>query len=166
MAIKIHAITQNKQLLKMVSVLDDAIDWEATYPDESSQPRKESRYKSERNVNDLTFKEGESPTVFVFEHPDRVDVARKVRGLYQRGISSAGSKDQNDIWTEVWDKTFLGTQEGFEGKLEAPTRRGDHITDGYFQGVEDAGVFEEFAGAFLDIGGKNKAAERAAAKKK
>lgn len=155
MAIKLQRKTNNTQLLKLVSVLDDAIDWEKTYGDESSLPRKRSRYLKEHKISDLVFAEGVQPTLFVFEHPCRVDVARKIRHLYTKQMTA---RDQSDIFTEVWDKSFLGTEEGLDGSArEEPARRDSHITDGYFQTLEDSGVFEELAAAVLEVANENQA---------
>lgn len=166
MAIKVQKRTNNALLLKLVSVDDSAIDWEQSCLDggDNEDDRRES-YGKDHRISRLKFKEGEdSPTIFVFEHPNRVDVARKLRGLYTKQIAGNGD---TDLFTEVWDRTFIGTEDGLDGAaMVCVPRRNGRITDDSFQALEDSGVFGELAGAYLQVANADRAADSEAAKKK
>jgi hypothetical protein len=164
MAVKLERTTNANERLSLISVLDDAIDWDQTYPDELSVHRKQSRYEQSREIKDLVFKEDVQPTIFVFDHPNRLDVRRKIRSAFARQAKAA---DQSDLFTEVWEKAFVGTQEGLDSKeIEPAPRRNGQITDAYYQALEDADVFVELATVFVREFGKSADAERDAVKKK
>lgn len=161
MAIKLERKTQSHQLLKLVSVDDDAIDWQATYPDDhgdagtggemtdEERQRKRARYLARHDIRELVFAEGAQPTVFVFEHPSRIDVDRKLRRSWTE-LLKPGSK--SDIWTDVWNETFLGIEEGIvDAPRQPPPRQGDALTAGFLQALADAGVFAELGQAVVDL---------------
>lgn len=156
MAVKIQKKTESSQLLKLISVTDDAIDWSKSYADEdASDDDKKLRYAKEHDLQALVFADGAAPTLFVFEHPHRVDVGRKIRGLYTKSLTGQGVGV--DLWTEIWDKAYLGTEEGLDGApRDQPPRRDGRMTDAYFQALEDSGIFAELALAFLAVVGRDR----------
>lgn len=163
MAVKLERKTQDKQLLKLVSVIDDAIDWDAMYPDETSDERKKVRYKDSYDIQELKFVEGKQPSLFVFQHPHRVEIARKIRHIVSAQIQG---KVTSDMHTELWDIAYLGLQDGMDGaEREEPPRRDGHITDGFFQTLEDSGVFLELGTAFLSLAHRDRVEREAQLKK-
>lgn len=149
MAVKLVKSTAKEQQLKLVSVRDDAIDWYATYPEMGPDVKsKKKRYEKERDVTVLRWEEGKKPTLFVFHHPKRAEIARRMRITYTRTLSDSAKAE---IFTEIFNEAFIGTQEGFEGKMDAAPRIDDKITEDYYQALEDAGVLTEIAGAFLAV---------------
>lgn len=161
MALKLERRTNSHQLLKLVAVADDAIDWALTYgPDGGSEADRRKRYEKSHDVRDLVFKDGTTPTVFVFEHPARVDVDRKVRRFWT-DMLKPGSKA--DLWTDVWNELYLGKEEGLvDAPREEPPRQGGNLTESFLQLLVDADVFDELGQAVLDEA-RRKAETRAAA---
>lgn len=152
MAVKLKKTTQADQLLKLISLTDTAIDWGKSYThvedseDEDWQQRKVEHVVSP-DLSKLSFKDGEAPTLFVFKHPRRVDVRRELRAAYAKQMQG---KSQ-DIFSEVWELAFIGTEEGLDGvKLDTAPRRGGKLTTEYCQALEDAGVLPEMANALLN----------------
>ncbi len=148
MGVKLKKQTERDLLLRIVLSVDSAIDWEKTYPEIMEHDDKVAEYKRTHDATKLVYIEGDQPSLFVFDHPKRVDVGRKIRGLYAR--QQVSSKEQIDLFTEIWDKAFLGIEEGHDsGPLVSPNRINGRITDEYFQSLEDSGVFSEAAFAFM-----------------
>ncbi len=149
MALKAGTKTPKDRLLKVISVLDTAIDWEKSYSEDRdlSEDGKQNSYLVTHDISQLVFLEGEKPTLCVFKHPARVEVSRKVRAAYTRHLSNMNGK--SDLFTEIFNIAFLGKQEGLDSEsiAEAPRRDGV-ITDDYMQEFEDCGAFEEI-GAYL-----------------
>lgn len=163
MGIKIEKTTNASLQLKLISVKDSAIDWAASYPDEAELAQKKAVYQNEYDLQKLVFVEGEKPTLFVFRHPKRVDVSRKIRGIFSQQINGQA---QQDLFTEIWNTSFVGTEEGLDGgALVEADRRGNRITDNFFQALEDSGVFEELAAAFCRIANNDRTSEEARSKK-
>lgn len=152
MGIEIKKVTSGDRLLKIISVLDDAIDWEKSFPDErdSSIEEKQRVYERDHDLSQLVFLEDKKPTMFVFKHPLRVDVSRKIRNVYTLNLSRGSAR--SDMFTDIFHVSYLGTEEGIDGGIlaEAP-RRDSLITDAYMQGLEDSGVFEEIAQTVVAI---------------
>lgn len=152
MAIKLEKKTVSDKLYKVVSVLDDAIDWDKSYPDDldSTVEEKKAMYRRYHELSKLVFLEDGKPTLFVFKHPSRVDISKKVRAVYTNQLSQAGNTQ--DLFTEIFNICFIGTEEGLDGGvLTEAERRGGVITNGYMQGMEDSGAFEEIAACLLNV---------------
>jgi hypothetical protein len=146
-------VTEARQLLKLVAMEDDAIDWKATYPDldiegedeDAMIEKKKKAYAKHHRIGDLVFKDDAKPTVFVFEHPARVDTDRKIRRAWTE-LLKPGNK--SDLWTDVWNETYLGKEEGLDGAArEPPPRHDGAIATTYMQMLSDAGVFDELGQA-------------------
>ncbi len=164
MGVSLTRRTQSHQLLKLVSVTDDAIDWQATYPDMEGEEAKRKRYEGDHDVASLKFLEGKTPTLFVFEHPARVDVDRKVRRSWTNLIKP---NSNTDLWTDVWNDVYLGKEEGFlDAPREEPSRQGGKLTDNFLQSLLDAGVFDELGQALLNVAQQGAKSDNAATKKK
>ena len=170
MAIKLERKTPNAKQLKLVSVFDDAIDWDRSCLDEvpsivptdadgnpspgfqaddksmeEARNRRRLAYLKSHKLDTLVFLPDTTPTVFVFDHPHRVDVSSKVRV-----IQTALQKRDADIITDVWQGCFLGTEEGLDGApLVMATRRDGRLTADIVQALEDQGVFEELGTAYM-----------------
>lgn len=149
MAIELKARTSSAQVLKVVSVLDNAIDWRESFAELGEDvDEKKERYLEEHNLEDLKFLPDGKPTLFVFKHPNRADVAKRVRQAYAKVIS----QEKSELFTEVFNTAFIGTEDGFDGApLEQAERRDNKITERYYQMLMDAGVLEELARVFLKI---------------
>lgn len=176
MAVKLQRVTDSHQLLKLVSVTDDAIDWAHTYPklgkpedgqeiDPQAIDMKKARYLETHAIGDLVFLDGVNPTVWIFEHPARVDVDRKVRIAWTECLKP-GSK--SDLWTSIWHDVYLGKEEALDGApRDEPPRQGDRLTTAFMQLLVDAKVFDELGQAVLDIARRRiSTSDSAAAKKK
>lgn len=163
MATEIKRTTDPKRLLKLVPMVDDAIDWELSYPDvvdpvegDDGKPSlteaRKIAHVQQCDLTQLRFIEGRVPTLFVFKHPHRVDVARELRQLvYQLPAAvKGGNAKPLDAIAETWQIAFIGTEEGLDGGAlsEAP-RRGSRLPDDYIQALTDSGVFEALGGAVL-----------------
>ncbi len=145
---------------------DDAIDWDASYEGEGLEGmRKKSRYRTEHDQAKLTYKEGARPTLFVFRHPRRVDSSRSLRKTFTSVLRGSGDKE---LFTEVWQENFIGTQEGHEAVLLNAPRPGDEelLSDKYLQALEDAEVFDELAQAFVMVANKRGAGDKAEVRSK
>ena len=192
MAAKLAKTTEKKKALKLISVTDSAIDWDSSYAEpgdledddaddsadaDSDLPHvdeateslsliemKKAHYKKSHCTDKLKFKTNDLPTQFVFGHPHRVDVARKVReigsAIYAAEQRGQKNKADKDMFTAVFHHFFLGTEEGFSGDRVPPPRIGGKVTDEYLQGLEDAEVFVELNVAFMRIHNVDRNKER------
>jgi hypothetical protein len=182
MAVKIEKTTDSKKLLKIISVTDSAIDWDMSYPDpedlqddeESNdskditdlpefvevidvplEKRKKDHFSKHHDESKLRFKEDDAPTLFVFQHPHRVDVARKMRELasemYTDAQKGRKTKVDKDMFTSVFHNFYVGMEQGFGGTLEKPNKINGRITDDTIQALEDAEVFIELNAAFMRV---------------
>lgn len=150
MAIELKKVTDKTQTVKIVSSKDAAIDWDATYPEIDDYDKKEEKYSKNHKTSELTFLENAKPTLFVFKHPKRAEIAREIRKIYSHSFR-ANKKNQDDVFTEIFQTTFLGTEEGFESKLDHVPKIDGLIPDDYFQALEDAEVFQELSLAYIDV---------------
>ena len=185
MAIKLEKSTDAKKVLKLISVVDSAINWDESYSDpqdlnedeeetkksngDSSLPdvgaedlvelplleRKKAHYSKYHDESKLRFKENDLPTLFVFCHPHRADVSRKMRELASAmyADSQRGKKEkiERDTFSAVFHSFYLGREEGFSGeRIDAP-RMNHRITDDTIQELEDAEVFIELNAAFMRV---------------
>lgn len=150
MAIKIEKRTASNRLLKVVSVRDDAIDWKRSFAEEpdADEDWKRAEYTRFHDTSKLVYLDDLKPTFFIFDHPARVDVSRKVRAVYSAALAT--KKGSSDLFTEVFNVAFLGIEEGFDAVMAQAPRREGVIGDVYMQGLEDSGVFEEVASVFID----------------
>lgn len=185
MGIKLEKVTDGKKTLKIISVLDSAIDWEASYADPEDLEEETSKEEKNNNNNELPdvivadhenvplekqkkdhysrhhdesklrFKKDDLPTLFVFAHPHRVDVARKMRELasnmYADTQKGKKEKVERDMFTAVFHHFYLGTEQGFSGEREPVQRINGRITDDVIQALEDAEVFIELNSAFMRV---------------
>lgn len=152
MAVQLVRKTSSDMLFKVISVTDDAIDWDKTYADEGDIGERQARHLKEHDTAALVFKDGAQPTMFVFDHPNRVDTAQKLRQVYARATNG---KADADLFTEVYQKAFKGTEEGLDGgDMAAAPRRGGDLTKDFLQMLLDADVFDELALAFLAAANK------------
>lgn len=184
MGIKLEKTTDPKLRLKLISVIDSAIDWDSSYQDpsdlvdddldkqqesaeelpdisvsavveQSLEKRKKAHYEKHHDESKLRFKEGDMPTLFVFHHPHRSDVSRKMRELASMmyADSQKGRKDrvERDMFSAVFHSFYLGREEGFGGELIPVQKINQRITDDAIQELEDAEVFIELNAAFMKI---------------
>lgn len=182
MAVILQKTTDSKKLLKIISVTDSAIDWDASYPNpedlqddeedndskeitelpdfieannEPLEKRKKDHFSKHHDESKLKFKQDDAPTLFIFQHPHRVDVARKMRELasemYADSQKGKKSKVDKDMFTAVFYNFYVGMEQGFGGVLEKPNKINGRITDDTIQGLEDAEVFIELNAAFMRI---------------
>ena len=165
MAIKLNRVTASNQLLKLVSVTDEGIDWDKSFPNIAGLEKKKAHYHKTLRAKELVAKDGEEITVFIFKHPKRVDVSKEIRGLYARMQNQV---KETDLLTEVWEKAFVGTQEGFsdEAQLTCPPKIDGEITEEYIQALQDAKVFGEIALLFLSAATTDSSGDLDTAKKK
>lgn len=149
MAVKLERKTPRDKLLKVVSSTDSAIDWEKSFPGaELTEKGKRDEYDERHELDKLVFKDGDHPTVFVFDHPARADVCESLRGAFAAQASGRGG---SDLYNAVFNDAFLGTQEGFDGVMNKPLKRNGKLTPEYLQALLDAGVFEELATTFIRV---------------
>lgn len=184
MSIKLEKTTNGTKTLKIISVVDSAIDWDESYPnpedlqDEleeekqhdvnelpnintsdsvelSLEKRKKAHYERHHDESKLRFKQDDAPTLFVFAHPHRVDVARKMREIAANMYADTqrGKKDKvdRDMFTAVFHHFYLGTEQGFGGTREVAQRINGRMTDDLIQALEDAEVFIELNSAFMRV---------------
>lgn len=183
MAVKIQKTTDQKKVLKIISVTDSAIDWDESYPnagdledddadeedekleDDSALPtvaevvsldpveQKKAHYRKHHDESKLKFKADDKPTLFVFGHPHRADVSRKMRELagsmYANDRRGNKEKVDRDMFTAVFHHFYLGMEQGFEGQRELVARVNGRLTDETLQGLEDSDVFIELNSAFM-----------------
>lgn len=155
MAITIKKRTDSKQQIKFISQQDDAINWADSYADEGDEAAKRNRHITDPDLIQLRFHADKQPTLFVFHHPFRVDIARGVRNI----VTMAARGKSSDLYTECYNVGFVGTEEGLDGgKLDSAPRRNGKIPDDFFQALEDSGVFEEMALNFIREANREKSA--------
>lgn len=182
MAVKLEKVTDPNQMLKVVVSIDSAIDWDRSMPDFEDTPedepeedddegmeeegednslvaRKQRAYRRDHDATKLVFKEGDEPTFFVFKHPRRAEVARKLRGLYGEMFSGGVGKKKkisNDMYSATFNAAYVGSHDGFEGAMQEAQRIHGNITNQYWQMLEDAGVVEELGTAYFKELGKRR----------
>ena len=148
MATSIKPTTNPGEVLSIIPVVDDAIDWAASFPDLADEEMKRKRYSEDHDMSVLVFVQGSKPTIFQFAHPARADISTEVRKLYTR--FGSGSGNAPDLFREVFNLAYQGKREGLDGEREpAPKHNGEIVTQ-YFQGIEDAGIFQELSLAFIE----------------
>lgn len=181
MAVKLEKTTDSKKVLKIISVTDSSIDWDDSYPDAEDleeeeeikkieddnlpvvtelvdltlEERKKAHYSKHHDETKLRFKKDDIPTLFIFAHPHRVDVSRKMREIASNMYSDSqrGKKDkvEKDMFTSVFHYFYLGMEQGFSGERETVQRINGRITDDIIQALEDAEVFIELNSAFMRV---------------
>lgn len=181
MAVKLEKTTDDKAVLKIISVTDSAIDWDASYPDpldlqdddqtdekESDLPtftesgrelspveRKKAHYQVHHDESKLRFKQDDMPTLFVFHHPYRASVARTMREIaaemYANTQKGKGDKVERDMFTAVFQRFYIGMEQGFGGERETAPRINGRLSNDTVQALEDAEVFIELNAAFMRV---------------
>jgi len=184
MAVKLEKTTDIKKTLKIISVIDSAIDWDESYPNpEDLQDEDEIEERKQHNVNELPvvvekvemslekqkkdhyakhhdetklrFKKDDEPSLFVFAHPHRVDVARKMReiasNIYADTQRNKKDKVERDMFTSVFHHFYLGSEQGFGGTREVAVRVNGRMSDDAIQALEDAEIFIELNSAFMRV---------------
>jgi len=189
MAIQLTKKTDSKSLLKIISVTDSAIDWDASYAEPgdleddtptakqddlpevseenslSLEDQKKRRYSRDHDTTKLKFKQDDLPTQFVFNHPHRVDVARKIREIsgqiYAAQSAGKNAKADKDMFTLVFHNFYMGLEQGFGNQREAAPRINGRVTDEYLQTLEDAEVFMELNRAFMTVYNEDRSKDKA-----
>jgi hypothetical protein len=169
MAVKLQKITSRDALLNVVSVLDSAIDWEASYPshedvemlgqeypDMELVEAKREHYSKTHDLSKIMFSSKDIPTVFVFEHPHRADVSRAMReiatGVHFDSSKTKMSKSDKDTFSQIFHRFYVGAREGFSIEKMAPLQRiNGRLSEDTVQEIEDANVFIELNVAFLNV---------------
>lgn len=190
MAVSLEKKTDKKMMLKIISSTDTAIDWNESYPspedlqeedvesskDSSELPviveqkemslveKKKDHYSRHHDDTKLSFKKDDSPTLFVFQHPHRADVARRMReiasGMYADSQRNKKAKVESDMFTAVFQNFFVGTEQGIGAKLEDAPRINGRLSDEYIQSLEDAEVFIELNAAFMRVYNQDRSKSR------
>jgi hypothetical protein len=164
MAIQIKKVTGSDKLLKIISVLDSAIDWDKSFSqgnDDYTLEDKQKLYEKDHEISRLVFLTeidhvtGQTvdlkPTMFIFNHPLKVEISRKIRSVWSNNLAR-GVSGKSDLFTDIFNVAYMGTEEGLDGGiLELAPRRDGVITDAYMQGLEDSGVFEELSTAIISV---------------
>lgn len=180
MAIKLEQITESKKMLEIISVKDSAIDWDNSYSQEedfqdedsetknsndeiadsietqefvSLEKRKKDHYQRHHDASKLKFKIDDTPTVFVFHHPHRADVSKKMRELASQMYADRSKKEkvERDMFSSVFHYFYVGTKQGFGSELEKANKINNKIPDSLIQALEDAEVFIELNSAFMRV---------------
>lgn len=192
MAVNLVKKTDNKKILKLISVADSAIDWDQSYSepgdleddeeieiDDGQLPviaeniptslleQKKAHYTKFHDESKLKFKADDLPTLFAFAHPHRADVSRKMRELAAGMYSSGSKKDKGnkDMFTAVFDHFYLGMEQGFSGERQAVARINGRLTDDAVQALEDAEVFIELNAAFMNVYNQDRTKEKTRSEK-
>lgn len=148
MGVKIVKTTDAKQKLKLISITDSAIDWDEMYLDQAFETKqeKEDFYRKDYKIQDLKFLDGDTPTLFVFEHPKRQDIASRIRDFFAK---QERGRNESDMHTEVFNAAYIGTEEGIDGAVSPAPRRDGKITNDHLQALQDSNVFNELAQVVL-----------------
>lgn len=147
MAINLKAKIDKAQTISLVSIHDDAIDWSQTFPGIEPEEKRKA-FKECLDLGQICF--AGTPTLFVFAHPRRVDIATEMRKVYSAIYSNNGDlKNRPDLLSEIWHIAFRGTREGEKGEQKAAPRVDGKIAQDFMQGLEDADVMDELALKFL-----------------
>jgi hypothetical protein len=120
---------------------------------------KKAKYQTEHDLTKLKFKDGDEPTLFVFHHPHRVDVAQRVREL-AGDMRDTKKKTDRDMLTAVFNNFFAGIEEGFKGERQAAPRVNGRLSVDYLQGLEDAEVFIELNAAFMRVATEDRTSKK------
>jgi hypothetical protein len=155
MAIDISRKTAPDLVLRVVSVIDDAINWDLSYPELSSKEEKEEAYAQGHKIDDLVFYEGKEPTVFVFKHPRRLDVSRQLKILFTKMQGVAGKAIEVEVLEEAIQLTYVGHAEGLKAEVQEISRtESKRIPFDIIQGLLDAGVLNELASVVMSEAAK------------
>jgi hypothetical protein len=137
--------------LEFVSVADEAIDWENTYPDIVEEDKKRSKFRDDRDYSKVAFKADEEPTVLVFKSPRVIDNAVKIRDTmiqcseFKEGMSEeeAGrSFKVSEACMRLFRTCFVGYKDGFKGKL-VKNRINGQIPEDFIAAMFEQGIIEE-----------------------
>lgn len=184
MSVSLTKKTSADSIVKLVSVVDSAIDWEKSYEHvappkmepakDLSQEKleefenikaaqhielKKARFIETHEISSLQFLEGERPTVFHFKHPKRVDVQSKVRSFAAKNqmAMQAGNEMDLDALTEILHICYLGMSDGFDKEMEHVSREKGRITVDVLQAFEDNEILLELAVACYELNARKEA---------
>lgn len=154
MALDISKKTDANKTLRIISVLDDAIDWEKSYGGPGIDvDEKKKQYADSHDASKLEFFAGTGttpPTVFVFKHPRRLDVFEKTQDILMSSAGMSGKKgSERALMIDIINATFYGLAEGLAGEVAPYAKDKRGFADDFFQGLIDAGVFQELGSVVL-----------------
>jgi hypothetical protein len=164
MTFKLEKSTQAKARLRVVSVNDTGIDWEASYPeveateDQSALVRKRIVHQQVYDLSKVVAKEGEALMYFEFEHPRRVDMYRKMQAavtesqVQMNGLRQNGRGQNHDLFAAVLNATFIGHTENPSEQAPAEERGKDgKLTLDFIQTLIDLDLYGELANVVLQF---------------
>lgn len=169
--LNIKPVHIEKQHIDFVSVEDDAIDWEKSFPDvhtfqspyddeevlEGVDAKKE-HYKDLGYPSELLIaKDGScSPfTIFRFKNPSILANKQKLETIQSTSMFSLDPRKKaapGELDAKIWQSFFVGYfPEGVEAGTMLDCRRNGNITQEYLQGFSNAGVLKEFTIAIQKV---------------
>lgn len=158
----ISLVSKNvSEYVKLISVNDSAIDWDASYPDvevgEDDTELLEAKQKYHIDSKDylkLVYKENDEPTIFIFKNPKTLENNKLISNI-QLGVAGIGKKKSEaaDLWFQTFDALCIGTASNM---LDEPTyiprdKNTKQIDKGVMQALSSQGVISEMAGILLSI---------------
>jgi hypothetical protein len=160
MAIKLVQETKIAEYVKLISVVDDAIDWDASYQnaekkeDETTEEAKKRAHVETRDYSQVVYLEGKEPTVFVFKNPKLLENSRSLSNI-QMGVAGVGrvKNEACDLWYRTFDVLCVGTAENMldEPKALPRDKHTKMLTREVQESLSAQGIVSEMAGILIGI---------------
>jgi len=170
MAININPVHIPTQFIDLISVEDDAINWEESLEGVNQvevegellegEDAKKHVYKKEYDTSKLAFKSTSTPTVFRFKNPKVLANREKLDSARTGAFISLNPKQKKAapgaLNRCIWNASFVSYREGLDGEA-VYTVKNDTVGAEYLQAFSDAGVLAEFGAVISSlIDGKKK----------
>ena len=158
MAININPVHIPKAYVYLVSLTDDAIDWNASFPDVHEAATEEEvltgveakkhKYKEDYDIKNLVFIAGKLPTVFKFKNPSILANKEALDSARTEAFISLNPKQKKPspgaLNRCIWNACFCSYSQGLDGEAEYTVTK-NTVASEYLQAFSDAGVLSEFA---------------------
>jgi hypothetical protein len=153
MAVPITRKTAADSRIRIVTVVDDAIDWEKSYPEIVDIAEKKDLYIFEHDLEKIVFLEDKKPTVFYFKDPRRVDVNKTFRKrITQMQGLTKGASDDVDLLEDTYNICLVGYAEGLDSEpVDVPRTGGGKVSADFLQGLMDSSIFQELANTVIAL---------------
>lgn len=167
MAMTMKAPVRQDAEVALLSTFDTAIDWDASYPEEYDLEAKLTAHRDGGfDPANVTFKEGETPTLFVFHDPRVSLYASRVRASLMGIKSFVKEGVSDDDVVVVWNVLAKGYREGEDfTEWKRETKGSKNLNADTLQIVDSNGALRELGSYLLTEIIKSKTLDTTAQKK-
>jgi hypothetical protein len=165
MAIAIVPNSIQKAFIDLVSINDDAIDWNNSFPETvqvenldngemiTGDEAKKLFYKDNYLASGLAFTAGKLPTVFRFKNPKILANKEKIDSARTQAFVTLNPKEKanpGSLKRVLWTACFDSYREGVDGATVYQVANGN-IAPHYLQAFSNAGILDEFASVISNL---------------